>query len=143
MTTSGQDPDNASLSVGALIRRYRLMGGLTQEELGEKADLSVRAVRNLEHDKVERPRRSTLRRLAPALGLNATDTARLVAAARTLPHGIPAGPGAETTTLPVDWLGLQPILDQLTTYFGQHRVVLVRVSYPLQPTTATPNKEDF
>src|SRR4029450_254009 len=70
--------------IGALVRRYRRMAGLTQEELGEKAGLSVRAVRNLERDEVRRPRRGRLQRLASALGLNDTDAVRLVAAARII-----------------------------------------------------------
>jgi transcriptional regulator with XRE-family HTH domain len=59
--------------VSELILRYRQMAGLTQEELGEKAEVSVRAVRNLGRGKVRRPRRSTLQRLALALGLNDLD----------------------------------------------------------------------
>ncbi|MGI8827334.1 MAG: helix-turn-helix transcriptional regulator [Chloroflexota bacterium] len=33
---------------GALLRRLRLAGGLTQEELAERAQLSERAVRDIE-----------------------------------------------------------------------------------------------
>jgi DNA-binding XRE family transcriptional regulator len=62
---------------GELIRRYRIAAGLSQEELSEKADISVRTVRNLEHGRVHRPRHSTLQLLAVALGLDDGTTARL------------------------------------------------------------------
>jgi transcriptional regulator with XRE-family HTH domain len=68
--------------IGELIRRYRTAAGLTQEELSEKADISVRAVRNLEHGLARRPRRSTLQLLAGALGLDGDTAARLVDLAR-------------------------------------------------------------
>ena len=33
---------------GSLLRRYRLAAGLTQEELAERANLSVQGISNLE-----------------------------------------------------------------------------------------------
>jgi transcriptional regulator with XRE-family HTH domain len=62
---------------GELIRRYRIAAGLSQEELSEKADISVRTVRNLERGRVRRPHPSTLQLLAVALGLDHGTTARL------------------------------------------------------------------
>jgi transcriptional regulator with XRE-family HTH domain len=72
-------------SIGELVRRYRRQAGLTQEELGERAELSVRAVRNLEHGRVRRPRRGTIRRLTSALMLDAEQEACLLSAARGVP----------------------------------------------------------
>jgi tetratricopeptide (TPR) repeat protein/DNA-binding XRE family transcriptional regulator len=43
------------------------VAGLTQEELAERSGLSVRAISNLEHGRVQRPRRDTAQRLASAL----------------------------------------------------------------------------
>jgi len=74
--------DGGGAVVGELIRRYRTSAGLTQEELSEKADLSVRAVRNLEHGLVRCPRRSTLQLLAGALGLDEDTAAGFIAAGR-------------------------------------------------------------
>jgi len=54
---------------GALLRARRGEAGLTQEELAERSGLSVRAIRDLEHGRVARPRRETVRMLATALGL--------------------------------------------------------------------------
>jgi transcriptional regulator with XRE-family HTH domain len=105
------------------------MAGLTQEELGEKAGLSVRAVRNLERDKVRRPRRSTLQRLASALGLNDTDAVRLVAAARIIePLPSPAAPPElDTASWPHEWFRLQPLLAPLIDQFGPEKVLVVPV----------------
>src|SRR5215468_10288398 len=74
--------DGGGVVVGELIRRYRTAAGLTQEELSEKADLSVRAVRNLEHSLVRCPRRSTLQLVARALGLDEDTVAEFIAAGR-------------------------------------------------------------
>lgn len=72
-------------SFGELLRRHRLMAGLTQEELAEQADLSPRAVAYLETGR-RSPQSGTVRRLAAALGLEAEAVAELQAAA----HGLAA-----------------------------------------------------
>jgi transcriptional regulator with XRE-family HTH domain len=133
--------------VGGLIRRHRQMAGLTQEELGEKADLSVRAVRNLEQGKVWRPRRSTLQRLALALGLNKLDAAGLFTAARMIDRPVtPASAVPGRAGWPAEWLGLQPVLAQLIELFGAERVLVVPVflacpacSAPAVKTTPLPD----
>ena len=56
-----------SLTFGALLKRYREAAGLTQEELAERAELSVRGLIYLERGQ-RRPYPSTVRRLADALG---------------------------------------------------------------------------
>ena len=48
----------------ALVRGHRDQVGLTQEELAERAGLSVRAIRNLENGRTARPQWSTVRLLA-------------------------------------------------------------------------------
>ena len=47
----------------------RAAAGLTQEELADRSGLSVRAIRNLETGRTERPRRQSVRLLADALGV--------------------------------------------------------------------------
>jgi transcriptional regulator with XRE-family HTH domain len=66
-------------SLGQVIRRYRGGAGLTQQELARKAGLSVRALRDLEQDRVNRPRASRIRRLSDALGLTGGQQAELLA----------------------------------------------------------------
>ncbi len=69
-------------SFGALLRRYRKMAGLTQEELAERALLSAYTVSALERGSSQSPRKDTLDLLADALGLAPPERAALAAAAR-------------------------------------------------------------
>jgi transcriptional regulator with XRE-family HTH domain len=120
----------SSGTVGSLIRRYRQLAGLTQEELGEKASLSVRAVRNLEQDKVRRPRRSTLQRLASVLGASELDRAHhLVAGAQVieLPVATVATVDSGTVSWSEEWFRLQPLLVQVIEQFRPERVLVVQV----------------
>ena len=61
-------------SFAVLLRRYR--AGLTQEELAERAGLSVRAVSDLERGVRRAPYKETVRLLAEALGLGVQERAR-------------------------------------------------------------------
>src|SRR5215470_4921771 len=93
---------------GELIRRCRVAAGLTQEELSDRADISVRTVRNLEHGRVRRPRRSTVELLAAALGLDHGATARLARLARPPAAPCPprAGPAVIVVARPAGGAGL-------------------------------------
>lgn len=55
---------------GTLLRRYRANAGLTQEELAERAGLSVRGISDLERGTNQAPYRATVQRLIEALGLS-------------------------------------------------------------------------
>jgi len=85
-------------SFGDLLRRYRDVAGLTQEELAQKAGLSVPTISNLERGRSQTPYRATVRSLAGALELSRKDQAGFLAAALgTAPE--PAGsdgPAART-----------------------------------------------
>ena len=76
------------------LRQHRLARGLTQEELAERAGLSVRAVSDLERGVKRAPRPASVRLLAAALELAPAPAAALAAAARPapVPPGGPAGP---------------------------------------------------
>ncbi|HEY2672437.1 MAG TPA: AAA family ATPase [Rugosimonospora sp.] len=89
-------------SFGALLARFRRAAGLTQEQLADRAELSVRAISSLECGS-RHPRRLTLDRLAAALDLTSEQRTGLQGAARygrrravpvgtLLPIGGPAGP---------------------------------------------------
>src|SRR5690348_7210639 len=96
MTTA---PDTGRASqFGRLLRDHRVAGGLTQEELAERAELSVRGLRYLEQG-LRRPTRDTVRRLIVALALDPTQGKELQAAAQARVPGRagaalprPAGP---------------------------------------------------
>src|SRR5579871_1406841 len=80
------EPDG---SFGRLLLRERVNAGLTQEQLAERAGLSVRTIRNLERGTGVRPREASARLLADALGLSDAARARLLSMARSarLPEG--------------------------------------------------------
>ena len=69
-------------SFGALLKRYRLAAGLTQEALAERAGMSVQAVSALERGVRRKPYTSTIDLLAGALRLAPAQREELVAVAR-------------------------------------------------------------
>src|SRR5690349_7531278 len=79
MTTAEQ------VGFGAILRQARLAAGLTQEELAERANLSVRAIASLEQGIRRNPHKHTLQVLADALGLAEADRRDFLTAARS--HG--------------------------------------------------------
>ncbi|MGW0661067.1 BTAD domain-containing putative transcriptional regulator [Streptodolium elevatio] len=75
------DPD----SFGTRLRTFRKRAGLSQEAAASRAGISTRALRDIERNRVGRPRSRTLQRLAGALELTACELSDLRAAARTGP----------------------------------------------------------
>jgi transcriptional regulator with XRE-family HTH domain len=67
---------------GERLRQLREAAGLSQEETAERAGLSQRGISDLERGKRRKPFPATLRRLAEALELSATERSALLAAAR-------------------------------------------------------------
>ncbi|MFG1611359.1 helix-turn-helix domain-containing protein [Nonomuraea wenchangensis] len=74
-------PTGAEPVLGALLRAWRERALVTQEELAARAGLNVRTVRRLEAGAMSRPRATSLRLLADALGLEAAELATLTRAA--------------------------------------------------------------
>ncbi len=72
------------VSFGALLRRYRLAAGMTQEALAEHSGMSVRGISDLERGARSRPHRETVSLLVEALALADSDRDTLMAAAREL-----------------------------------------------------------
>lgn len=70
-----------ALAFGALLKRYRLAAGLTQEALAEQARLSVRGISDLERGVRRAPRLETIHLLAAALHLSARQITLVLAAA--------------------------------------------------------------
>lgn len=82
--------------VAEFVRSRRLLTGLTQEELADRAQVSPRTVRNVEAAAVL-PRPDTLRRLAAALGATDLEVSRALAAAIS-PEPSPGEPTAQEAT---------------------------------------------
>jgi predicted ATPase/DNA-binding XRE family transcriptional regulator len=66
---------------GIVLQRLRRMAGLSQQELAERAGLSLRGIADLERGARRNPYPSTVRRLAAALDLTDADRAALLSSA--------------------------------------------------------------
>jgi DNA-binding CsgD family transcriptional regulator/transcriptional regulator with XRE-family HTH domain len=82
--------DMSEPGFGERLRRARLAAGLTQEELAERAGLSVRGISDLERGARRAPRRDTLALLADALKLDEADRERWLRARRIAASNHPA-----------------------------------------------------
>lgn len=94
----------AGSSFGAMLRRFRLVAGLTQAALAARAGVSERAINDLERDPRRAPRLETVTLLADALSLSSSDRAQLLVAARreTLaPEHPPVAESSLTSLAPI------------------------------------------
>ena len=82
---------------GELLRQHRLAAGLTQEELAERARISVRAISDLERGVRRAPHKDTLRLLAEALNLSEDDRALLFESVRETRRAEAAPPSTAPT----------------------------------------------
>jgi non-specific serine/threonine protein kinase len=105
----------ATQSFGALLRHYRALAGLTQEERAERARLSARGISALESGERTAPRRDTVHLLAEALGLDEPRHAAFAAAAR--PRR--AAGGAAGATVPASLPGASNLPLPLTSFVGR------------------------
>ena len=87
---------NELATFATLLKRYRVAAGLTQEELAERANLSVRGISNLERGARHLPQHATIELLAEALQLAGSDRAAFVAAARGRSLLLVPGPRRES-----------------------------------------------
>src|SRR5215212_6570884 len=76
------DLTDKSQAFGDLLRRHRVLAGMSQEELAERAHLSARAISDLERGVKRKPRRDTVQLLVEALGLSGEARTAFVTAAR-------------------------------------------------------------
>jgi branched-chain amino acid transport system substrate-binding protein len=83
-----------------LLRRYRQATGLTQEELAERAQLSVQAIGALERGVRKAPHKQTIALLAQALALTEAEHAELAHAAQASRAQRVAQPPADTSLAP-------------------------------------------
>jgi transcriptional regulator with XRE-family HTH domain len=79
------------LDFRGLLQRHRRARGLTQEELADRAGIGVRTLSDLERGVHQTARRSTVRRLAGALGLGGAELVAFEAAATGEPGAAPTG----------------------------------------------------
>jgi predicted ATPase/transcriptional regulator with XRE-family HTH domain len=97
---------------GALLKRYRLAAGLSQEALAKRAGLSARTISDLERGVKRAPYRATATRLARGLGLGLAPRERATLEAaiprrppRAAPAACPARPRPSLPAQPTPLLG--------------------------------------
>ncbi len=117
---------------GAMLKRYRMAAGLTQEALAERANLSTRAISDLERGLSRAPRYDTLDMLTSAMNLEAPQRAALFAAARpTLPReDAKAAPLQVLPFPPTALLGREQEVAQARDLLREREVRLLTVSGP-------------
>jgi tetratricopeptide (TPR) repeat protein/DNA-binding XRE family transcriptional regulator len=115
MVTSDSAASGRAAAVGARLRAWRQRALLTQEQLADRAGVSVRTIASLEAGQVHHPRSNTLRRLADALGLTEQERAALTTpvagAGAVAPMPAVGGAGCQ---LPMDVAGFTGRADSLT-----------------------------
>jgi predicted ATPase/DNA-binding XRE family transcriptional regulator len=94
---------DGTASFSNLLRRLRSAASLSQEELAERAGLSVRGISDLERGLRRAPRLETVRLLADALALRDDDRAMLLSAARpaAFPRDDAGGRASAPAVLPM------------------------------------------
>ena len=92
-------------SFGDLLRSHRQAASLSQEELAIAAELSTRAIGNMERGLTSRPYPRTLRLLASALGLDDTAASELISAATSARRDEPVQDGQAPRRLSADLPG--------------------------------------
>lgn len=117
---------------GALLRRHRLAAGLSQQNLAERAQMSVYGISALERGYRKTPQFATIARLATALTLSIDEKREFIAAAQ--PRGAPNGasvtpgrwPNARSGRLPLSlkrFVGREAELDEIAALLREHRFV--------------------
>src|SRR5215212_5821049 len=76
------EPAYEPQAFGDLLRRHRVLAGMSQEELAQRARLSARAISDLERGVKWTPRRDAVQLLIEALGLSGDVRTAFVTAAR-------------------------------------------------------------
>lgn len=102
-----------SASFADLLKQYRAAAGMTQEELAERAELSARAVSDLERGLTHRPYAHTVQRLIQSLALDEKNAALLQTAARQ--------PGSESAESAADIRQSVILPLQATAFIGRLR----------------------
>jgi predicted ATPase/transcriptional regulator with XRE-family HTH domain/Tfp pilus assembly protein PilF len=115
-----------------LLRQLRTAAALSQEELAERAGVSLRGISDLERGVRRAPYLNTVRMLADALALNPEDRQALLAAARpgTVPEtaGAPPTPAASLPLPLTTLLGREQDLVELIALLGPGNVRLLTLT---------------
>src|SRR5947209_8498968 len=120
MDVGGDDSTN----FGALLRQHRLVAGVSQATLAERAGLSLRGVSDLERGARRAPYPDTVRRLAEALRLSDADRGGLLMASRRV--GQTNHPSPVALGLPValtSFVGREDAVAEVQRLLGGYRLL--------------------
>ncbi len=123
--------EEAPATFGAVLKRYRLRPGWTQEALAERAGISARAVSDLERGLYRAPQRDTLGRRVGARGVDAHQRRGVGSVAEPVPRRPrPGGParaaGRRTHNLPApltSFVGREDELPAVRAVVAAHLLV--------------------
>ncbi|WP_171042492.1 helix-turn-helix domain-containing protein [Sinomonas gamaensis] len=118
----------AEASLSYQLRRLRIAAGLTQEELAERAGISVRAVSDAERGLRRRLYPATAARMADALGLGEAQKELFAVVARGIAR--PGGRMAALPLSPTPLLGRTEALDVLAASLRDPSKRLVTLTGP-------------
>jgi len=121
-----------TLSFGMLLKQYRLAAGLSQEALAERANISTRAISDLERGINRTPRSDTLDALLQALVLSEERREAFVTSARsiTVPGASPADPLYVLPVPPTQLIGREQEMARVTTLLRGDRARLLTLIGP-------------
>jgi transcriptional regulator with XRE-family HTH domain len=117
-----------SAAFGNALQRRRVEARLTQQDLSDRAGVSVRTIRDLEAGRVRHPRGATVRLLADVLGLPDTDAQEFVHLGtrdywtrRTAPPQRQLPPGVAT------FIGREPEIAAISTFLASSAPTVVAI----------------
>ncbi len=120
--------------LSAVLKRYRLAAGLSQEALAARAELSARAISDMERGLRRAPHPDTLERLAAALLLSPQQRALFVGAARpeaqVTAESSPPAPAPSLPIPPTALLGREPERAQVQSLLREGSVRMVTLTGP-------------
>jgi predicted ATPase/DNA-binding XRE family transcriptional regulator len=137
METGERATGSGSSDFGTLLRHYRLVAGLSQEALAERAQMSTEGISALERGFRRIPQRGTLALLAGALALGGEERREFEAAAarrlllgRKEPASVAVGPWRllEAPLLPLSqttFIGRKAEIAEITGLIHSHRFVTI------------------
>jgi transcriptional regulator with XRE-family HTH domain len=131
--------------LGALLRGFRQAAGLTQDELADRAGLSLGAIRDLEQGRTRRPLPGSLAALAGTLGLNPAQAGELerAAAGRGLWVQVlgPLAVWRDGAAVPLGGPAQRAVLGLLALSPGSlvHRSAIIDVLWPDSPPAGAVN----
>lgn len=115
---------------GTTLRRFREAAALSQEDLAERAGLSLRGISDLERGVRTTPRLETVRMLADGLGLDHAQRSALLAARNYTDHPPRSRPGQSLPIPPTSFIGRQEEIAEVVGMLKEDATRLITLTGP-------------